>query len=421
MNHQSNLANNAMAATHSAPSLATRPVPRGGSRPPTLVLLLSLAGLAVGCTPDPCESGYSDDLRITQGLLRSIPVSCPDGGDETTNDAGSNTATNATECYDTEDRDGFRSLQSPCSGTGTGTETATDTAGDTANDATSDTAGDTAVDTTGTASAASTGTAGDTTSDTADDTTGTASDASTGTAGDTTGDTTGTGSDASTGADSGTDTGGQCIANSPPASGPDLLTAASFAVLAGATVTNANMTVLIGDLGVSPGTALVGFPPGAVIGTSHSNDAIAVQAQTDLTAAYIDAANRPGATPLPADVSGMTLVPGVYSAAASLQIASDDLTLDGGGDPNATWIFQVGTTLVTSSGADVILSDGGCGRAANVFWQVGSSATLGTGTDFIGTIMADQSIAAASGVTVDGRLLARIGAVTLDNNQVAVP
>ncbi len=223
------------------------------------------------------------------------------------------------------------------------------------------------------------------------------------------------------GGDTDTDSGALCETRTPAATGPDLLTASSFAVLAGSTVTNAGATMLEGDLGVSPGSALAGFPPGVVDGTSHANDAIAIQAQTDLTAAYNDAAARPGATPLPADISGMVLAPGVYSAATSLQIASADLTLDGGGDPNATWIFQIGTTLVTSSGADVILTDAGCGRAANVFWQVGSSATIGTGTTFVGTIMADQSITATSGITVDGRLLARVGAVTLDTNLVTVP
>ena len=156
-----------------------------------------------------------------------------------------------------------------------------------------------------------------------------------------------------------------------------------------------------------------------MIGTTHSDDAIAIQAQTDLTAAYTDAATRPGATVLPADISGLILVPGVYSASSSLQIASADLTLDGGGDPSATWIFQIGSTLVTSSGADVILS--GCGDAANVFWQVGSSATIGTGTDFVGTVMADRSITVGTGSTLDGRALARVGAVTLDTDTIALP
>ena len=226
---------------------------------------------------------------------------------------------------------------------------------------------------------------------------------------------------AETGTETEADTGTRCVTDSRPPSGPDLGAAASFAVLGAASVTNVGATLLVGDLGVSPGTELMGFPPGLVIGTIHSDDAIASQAQTDLTAAYVDAANRPGAILLPADVSGMTLAPGVYTARTSLQIASADLTLDGGGDPNATWIFQIGTTLVTSSGADVILSAEGCGSAANVFWEVGSSATIGVGTDFVGTVMADQSITAMTGVTVDGRLLARIGTVTLDFNAVTVP
>ena len=273
------------------------------------------------------------------------------------------------------------------------------------------TGGDTGDETTtGAGTASDTGDTGaGTASDTGDTGAGTASD---------TGDT-GTEAGSDTGTDA--DTGAVCETGTAPAIGPDLLTAASFAVLAGSTVTNTGATVLDGDLGVSPGSALAGFPPGIVVGTSHADDAIAIQAQNDLTAAYNDAAARPGAILLPADISGMTLAPGVYSAATSLQIASADLTLDGGGDPNATWIFQIGTTLVTSSGADVLLADGACGSAANVFWQVGSSATLGTGTDFVGTLMADQSITATTGITVDGRLLARIGAVTLDTNLVAAP
>ena len=157
-----------------------------------------------------------------------------------------------------------------------------------------------------------------------------------------------------------------------------------------------------------------------VTGTTHTNDAAAIQAQVDLTAAYVDAAGRPGATPLPADISGLTLGPGVYAASSSLLITSANLTLDDGGDPNATWIFQIGSTLTVNTGADVILS-GGCGSAANVFWQVGSSATLGVGSDFVGTIMADQSITVGTGDIVDGRLLARIAAVTLDTDQVTVP
>ncbi|MDP2313546.1 MAG: ice-binding family protein [Pseudomonadota bacterium] len=233
-----------------------------------------------------------------------------------------------------------------------------------------------------------------------------------------------TGVDTDTAVDTDTDTAtdtdtGACITGTPSAIGPELLTAAGFAVLAGSTVTNLGATTLTGDLGLSPGSAITGFPPGLVVGSTHTTDAAALQAQIDHVAAYTDAANRSGATPLPEDISGLSLVPGVYSASSSLQIASANLILDGGGDPNATWIFQIGSTLTTSAGVDVILAD--CADATNVYWQVGTSATIGTGTDFVGTIMADQSITISSGANVEGRLLASVGAVTLDTNLVTVP
>ena len=116
----------------------------------------------------------------------------------------------------------------------------------------------------------------------------------------------------------------------------------------------------------------------------------------------------------------MTLVPGVYQATSSLQIASDNLYLDGGGDPNATWIFQIGSTLTTADSVSIVMTDA-CSSPDNVFWQVGTSATLGTGTIFLGTIAADQSITVNTGAEVTGRLFAHVGAVTLDTNLVTVP
>jgi hypothetical protein len=195
-------------------------------------------------------------------------------------------------------------------------------------------------------------------------------------------------------------------------------TAADFAVLAGTTVTNTGPTVVNGDLGVSPGSAVTGFPPGVVNGTIHAADATAAQAQLDLTAAYNDAASRTPTGPLPAAIGGLTFTPGVYNAPAAVGLTGT-VTLDAQGDPNAVFIFQIGSALTTASGSVVNLINGA--QACNVFWQVGSSATLGTGSTFAGNILALTSITVTTGTTVDGRTLARNGAVTLDTNTITRP
>lgn len=191
-----------------------------------------------------------------------------------------------------------------------------------------------------------------------------------------------------------------------------------FAVLAASTVTNTGPTTVNGDLGLSPGTSVTGFPPGIVIGTQHITDSEAAQAQIDLTAAYLDLEGRTGGTTVAGNIGGQTLAPGTYKSTSTLAISSGDLTLDAQGDVNAVWIFQIASTLTTTSGRQVILAGGA--KAANVFWQVGSSATLGTGSVFKGTIMALTSITVTTGVAVEGRLLARNGAVTLDSNAIGV-
>jgi hypothetical protein len=199
-----------------------------------------------------------------------------------------------------------------------------------------------------------------------------------------------------------------------------LRSATTFAILAGSTVTSINATTVNGDLGVSPGTAVTGFPPGLVNGAIHAGDAAAAQAQLDLTTAFNDAAGRTvGAVTVAGNLGGLTLTPGLYKSTSSLEISSGDLTLDAQGDANAVFIFQIASTLTTTAGRQVILSGGA--KAANIFWQVGSSATLGTTTVFKGTIMADQSITLTTGATLDGRALARIAAVTLDSNTITVP
>lgn len=190
-------------------------------------------------------------------------------------------------------------------------------------------------------------------------------------------------------------------------------TASSFAVLAGETVTNTGPSTLDASLGISPGTAVTGFPPGLVSGGSiHSADGVAAQAKSDLITAYNDAAGRATIVTVSADLGSTTLVPGVYTGGA-LSLTGT-VTLDGQGDPNSVFVFQTASTLITASASKVALINGA--SACNVFWQVTSSATLGTNSLFVGTVLALTSIAAATGASINGRLLARNGAVTLDSN-----
>jgi hypothetical protein len=194
-------------------------------------------------------------------------------------------------------------------------------------------------------------------------------------------------------------------------------TAAGFAVLGGSTVTNTGSTVVTGDLGLSPGTSITGFPPGTVNGTTHQTDAAALQAQKDLTTAYDDAAGRTSTATISDDLAGRTLTPGVYQGAPSLALTGT-LTLDGQGDANAVFIFRApASTLTTASGSRVVLTGGA--QACNVIWQVGSSATLGSGSFFKGNILALQSITMNTGAALDGSALARNGAVTLDDNTIS--
>lgn len=195
-------------------------------------------------------------------------------------------------------------------------------------------------------------------------------------------------------------------------------TAASYSVLGGQTVTNTGPSTLSGDLGVSPGTAITGFPPGVASGATHAGDAAALQAQSDLTIAYNDAAGRTPTSTVAGDLVGKTLTSGVYKSTSSLAL-SGVLTLDGQGDPNAVFIFQMASTLITASASQVNVINGA--QACNVFWQVGSSATLGTGSSFRGTIMALTSISVNTGAVVKGRALARNGQVSLQTNTFVTP
>jgi hypothetical protein len=196
-----------------------------------------------------------------------------------------------------------------------------------------------------------------------------------------------------------------------------------FGILAGSTVTNTSTvaapTNVTGDVGVWAGSAIVGFPPGNLTGTLHSGDAVAQTAQGQLTTAYNLAAGKPVGTHLPPDIGGSTLFPGVYTTVAQPSLGiTGNLTLDAQGDSTAVWIFQITSTLTTASG-QVKLQNGALPQ--NVFWQIGSSATLGTGTTMAGNLMANQSISLNSGVTLNGRALASVGAVTLISDTVNVP
>lgn len=196
--------------------------------------------------------------------------------------------------------------------------------------------------------------------------------------------------------------------------------AGAFAVLAGSEITNTGPTVITGDLGVHPGSAISGFtgpPNGTVLGVQHAADDVALGAKADLSIAYTDAAGRTPFTMLANELGGTTQLPGVYRAAEAQ--LTGPLTLNAAGDPTAVFIFQVSSTLTTASNSSVLLINGA--DPCNVFWQVSSSATLGTDTDFISTILASTSIALQSGTSVIGRAFAQTGAVTMDNNVITRP
>ena len=200
---------------------------------------------------------------------------------------------------------------------------------------------------------------------------------------------------------------------------PTLGSAQSFAVLGSSTVTNTGSTILNGDLGVSPGAAITGFPPGVVNGTVHNADAVAAQARNDANGAYNSLAVQPCNTILSGqDLGGLTLTPGVYCFASSAQLTGT-LTLNAEGNPNALFIFKIGSTLTTAANASVTLVNGA--TACNVYFQVGSSATLGTGTQFAGSILALASVGLNSNASITGRAIGLNGAVTLDTNMVSVP
>lgn len=204
------------------------------------------------------------------------------------------------------------------------------------------------------------------------------------------------------------------VATSPP-----LGSASTFAVLGASGVTNTGPTVVTGDLGVSPGTSISGFPPGSVTGTVHNADPVATAAQGDIGTAYANAAGQACDTDLSGlDLGGMTLPPAVYCFASSAQLTGV-LRLDAQGSPTAQWLFQVTSSLTTASDAAVVLVNGGSQCSNNVTWQIGSSATVGSGTIFLGNIIANTSITLATGSNSTGSLYAHTGAVTMDSNKIS--
>jgi hypothetical protein len=202
----------------------------------------------------------------------------------------------------------------------------------------------------------------------------------------------------------------------------NLGTAESFAILAGSTVTNIGATVINGNVGVAPGAAITGFPPGIVVPPSveYAADSVALGAQTDLTTGYNFAAGEScpaGDNLTNTNLGGLTLTPGVYCFSSQAQLTGT-LTLNDEGDPNSVFVFQIGDTLTTASGSSVSFINGSQG---DVFWQVGSSATLGSGTSFEGNILAYDSISLGTGATIAcGSALAETGGVTLDTNDISI-
>jgi len=192
----------------------------------------------------------------------------------------------------------------------------------------------------------------------------------------------------------------------------------AFAIIAGSAITNTGATSITGDMGLSPGTSVGGFPPGKLTGTLQINTNLSTQGKIDLTTAFNNAVARTSKdiVTLSGNIGGLTLTPGLYKSTSSLAISSGDLTFDGKGNSNAVFIIQIASSLTTTSGRKVFLK--GNASASNIYWQIGSSATFGTTSVMKGTIMAMQSITLNTGATVNGRLLARIGGVTMAGNTI---
>jgi hypothetical protein len=200
-------------------------------------------------------------------------------------------------------------------------------------------------------------------------------------------------------------------------------TTTTYAILAGQAVTSTGLSVVNGDLGISPGTALTGFPPGVITGATHLGDPVAAQALADAQVEYAYLDGLPCGTNLTGqDLGGMTLTPGVYCFDSSAQLTGT-LILDAQGSCDSLFVFQTGSTLTTSVASSVEVINNPCAAncrgGGNVYWQVGSSATIGTGSQFVGNIVANTSVTLNFGASVSGSVFGLIGAVTLDTNNVS--
>jgi hypothetical protein len=209
-----------------------------------------------------------------------------------------------------------------------------------------------------------------------------------------------------------------CAQNAITGAAVPLASAFPFALLAGSAITNTGFSIVTGNVGLSPGTAVSGFPPGTIIGTEDINNPVAATAEADALTAYNNALARLNPSAIPPDIGGEVLAPGVYQATTSLGVTGT-LTLNGQGNPNSVFIFRMGSTLTTSVGSHIVLENGA--QACNVFWQVGSSATINATSVFAGTVLALASASVGTGATVNGRLFALNAAVTLDDDAVTVP
>jgi hypothetical protein len=191
----------------------------------------------------------------------------------------------------------------------------------------------------------------------------------------------------------------------------------NFAILAGSTITNTGNTVVYGDIGLFPGTSFTGSADVVLDGEIYLTDTDSSQVKDALVAAYNDVAGRTPVTIIETELGGQTLLPGVYASASGTFEITGTLTLDSQGDPEAIFIFQMASTLITASDSEVKLAN--AASSCEVYWQVGSSATLGVNSTFAGRIYASESITLSNGAKVAGQILAMTGAVTLDNNVVS--
>jgi ice-binding like protein len=193
--------------------------------------------------------------------------------------------------------------------------------------------------------------------------------------------------------------------------------AGHFRILAATTVTDTGVTMIRGNVGVSPGTSVTGFAAGSVMGAIYTNDSFSAQGEASLAIAYANASARTTcATTVSGNIGGQTFTPGLYVSTSSLAISSGNLVLNAHGDSKAVFMFTMASTFTMTSGLHVILKGGA--NASRIYWVVGSSATLGTGTILYGNILADVSISMDSGSLLHGRALAITGAVTLIGTKI---